>query len=109
MIMKKKVKKIIAVMFSTIMVLSMGMISVNASDVQPLRAPLCPGCGRAMVPVKTYGPWVTEGEKKCVHFAFGTDKILSRKVYTTIKCTKCGTAYPTTESKETRTECHGYD
>lgn len=39
--MKKKFRKFFAVVAATVMVLAMGMVSVNASDVQP-RGPLCP-------------------------------------------------------------------
>ena len=39
--MKRKMKQIVAVVAAMIMVLSMGMISVNAAEIQP-RLPLCP-------------------------------------------------------------------
>ena len=45
--MKKKFRKVVAVISATVMVLAMGVVSVNASDIQP-RAMLCPNCGSAM-------------------------------------------------------------
>ena len=50
--MKKKFRKFFAVVAATVMVLAMGMVSVNASDVQP-RGPLCP-CGGTLLPSKSY-------------------------------------------------------
>ena len=46
----------VAVVAAMIMVLSMGMVSVNAAEVQP-RLPLCPSCGSIMHPRTTYGQW----------------------------------------------------
>ena len=49
--MKKKFRKVVAVISATVMVLAMGVVSVNASDIQP-RAMLCPNCGSAMTNVR---------------------------------------------------------
>ena len=108
--MKRKMKQIVAVVAAMIMVLSMGMISVNAAEIQP-RLPLCPDCGAVMHPQKTYGKWsYTDNTRKCTHgYKYGVDKEQKRKVTTVTSCSKCSRAYPPVTSIEVRFECHGYN
>ena len=62
--MKKKFRKVVAVISATVMVLAMGVVSVNASDIQP-RAMLCPNCGSAMTNVRSFSD--TCYRSKCTH------------------------------------------
>ena len=106
--MKKKFRKFFAVVAATVMVLAMGMVSVNASDVQP-RGPLCP-CGGTLLPSKSYSTWVTYKSVKCVHgYAYGTDRHQKRTVTTTMKCNRCGSGYTTGTTTETRVQCTGHN
>lgn len=76
--MKKKFRKVVAVISATVMVLAMGVVSVNASDIQP-RAMLCPNCGSAMTNVReVFQTRVIE--VKCTHgYLHGTDSLTQRK------------------------------
>ena len=104
----KKAKKMVAVVAATIMVLSMGMISVNAAEVQP-RLPLCP-CGGTLVPGTTYGQWYTYKSVKCVHgYAYGTDQHQRRSVDKVMKCNVCGSGYTQSSTQETRVLCTGHN
>nr|WP_317450447.1 hypothetical protein [uncultured Sellimonas sp.] len=104
----KKAKKMFAVVAATIMVLSMGMVSVNAAEVQP-RLPLCP-CGGTMVPSKSYTAWTTYDSKKCTHgYAYGTDQYKRRMVTTTMKCNRCENGYISSKEHEYKVECTGHN
>lgn len=108
--MKKKFRKMVSVLVATMMVLAMGMISVNASDIQP-RAPLCPSCGSSMIPKVTYGSWSSPKSVSCIHgFPYGDDKLYTRNVTTKVTCTNknCLLAYPGTTKTETKRECFGH-
>lgn len=106
--MKKKIIKIFAVAVVTMMVLSMGILSVNAADIQP-RGSLCP-CGGTLLASKSYTKWVTSKSVKCVHgYAYGTDQHQERTVTTTMKCNRCGTGYVSGKTKETRVYCTGHN
>lgn len=107
--MKKKMKRIIALAAATIMVLSMGVISVNAADVQP-RAPLCPRCSIVMHPV-TRVTSTRRVEKPCIHgFIYGTDVWEEKTIATTMTCSRCGLAYsPTYSTSRTLIRCGGYN
>ena len=106
----KKTKKLVAVVAATIMVLSMGMVSVNAAEIQP-RLPLCPNCGVVMHPKTTYGKWsYTSNDRKCTHgYKYGVDREQKRMVTTVTSCSKCSLAYPPVTTIEERFECHGYN
>lgn len=106
----KKAKKMFAVVAATIMVLSMGMVSVNAAEVQP-RAPICPSCSSPMRINRTYGAWRFYENQSCNHgYPYGQDKVYHRTVLSQTICTnsKCGLAYPEIISTESKRECHGY-
>lgn len=106
----KKAKKMFAVVAATIMVLSMGMVSVNAADIQP-RAPLCPQCSSPMRTTYTYGEWGNVGYVPCTHgFPKGDDTVMSRTVLTKIICTNsaCKMTYPEKSSTEFTKICHGH-
>lgn len=100
----------VAVVAAMIMVLSMGMVSVNAAEVQP-RLPLCPSCGSIMHPRTTYGQWVMVVSRPCTHGKKGTDRVLERTVSIVTKCTNqnCALAYPPVITKEQKIECKGYN
>ncbi len=106
----KKAKKMFAAVAATIMVLSMGMISVNAAEIQP-RSPLCPRCGVTMYSKTTYGKWsYTSNTRKCTHgYKYGVDEEQKRTVTTVTSCSKCSLTYPPVTSIEKRFECHGYN
>lgn len=107
--MKKKMKRMVALLAATIMVLSMSVISVNAADVQP-RAPLCPRCSIAMTPVRKVAS-VRTVEKPCIHDGciYGTDLWEEKTIATTMTCNRCGLAYsPTYSTSSTLIRCGGY-
>lgn len=86
--MKKKFRKVVAVISATVMVLAMGVVSVNASDIQP-RAMLCPNCGSAMTNVReVFQTRVIE--VKCTHgYLHGMDSLTQRKYQDTPTCPTC--------------------
>lgn len=105
----KKAKKIFAVVAATIMVLSMGMVSVNAADVQP-RGALCPACGGTVRTTVTYSTWKkTDNQRRCRDgYHFGTDLEYQRKKYTHTECVYCHRGGDSTQT-EIMWECHGYN
>lgn len=104
--MKKKLSKIAAVALAVVMLFGMNLTPLKAAEA---RAPLCPRCSGSMILVKTYSSWTVPREERCTHgFPFGNDKIKTRTVYTTITCSSCKLAYPTTTSTETMRECYGH-
>ena len=107
--MKKKMKRMVALLAATIMVLSMGAITVNAADVQP-RASLCPRCSIAMYPVRKVQS-TRRVEKSCTHgFVYGTDVWEEQTIATTMTCGRCGLAYsPTYSTSRTLIRCGGYN
>lgn len=105
--MKKRFRKMFAVVAATMLVLAMGMISVNAADIQP-RGALCPSCGGTVRTTISYTSWApTTTTRKCTHYSFGTDQKMQRYKYTDIYCLQCGLGDRLTAT-ETRWECHGY-
>lgn len=94
-----------------IMVLSMGMVSVNAAenDVEA-RARLCPNCGIGMTKVRrVIDSRITE--VKCTHKPHGTDLLTQNRYSNTETCPKCGATGTVTNTGwiTVKTDCHGYN
>ena len=103
----KKAKKMVAVVAAMIMVLSMGMVSVNAAEIQP-RGALCPACGGTVRSTVSYSKWAqTSTTRNCTHYPNGEDRQMMRYKYTDTFCLYCGAGGRTTKTEYTW-ECHGY-
>ena len=73
------------------------------------RAQICLDCGLGILtPTTTYSKWESGGEQKCIHYPYGTDKILVREVRTKYTCNRCGMGTDPIYTTETKYECHGY-
>ena len=108
--MKKKFRKVVAAISATVMVLAMGVVSVNASDIQP-RAMLCPNCGRAMgAAIENSSIWSYDGEVSCRHGKpKGTDTVYRSAVYHYSTCNSCGIQVLTQTTYRYKYECHGHN
>lgn len=106
-----KKEKMVAVVAAMIMVLSMGMVSVNAAenDVEA-RARLCPICGIGMTNVKKYVK-SENANVDCIHGKKkGYDKVYRDMYSNTETCPKCGLTGTITYTYAVRSrECHGYN
>lgn len=109
--MKKRFRKMFAVVAATMLVLAMGMVSVNAAenDVEA-RARLCPICGVGMTTVKKYVK-SEYANVACIHGKpNGYDRVYRDMYSNTETCPKCGLTGAVTYTYTIRSNvCNGYN
>lgn len=89
----KSLKRIVAAVVSTLVIVGNCIGVLAADDIMPLRGELCGKCYRAeIVTTETYEPWEHIGEDVCIHYPHvwnAFDDIYSRRVTIVYSCPAC--------------------
>lgn len=64
-------------------------------------------CGQNILKMVTYTTWEMVGEKRCVHYPFGSDLVFESEKIETYLCPHCNKNW-SERSFAQRLDCHGY-